>query len=398
MLTSPNRPGGFLVEVPDLKSPGALPEPANAYEEPLRTIFRWAEDYLCQPHPELGREGPVCPYVRSAMRKGLFFLTVCPGTDLTPERVEAQITNLRAWFLELEPRRGNDAIFKTILCLFPGVELERTPGLIDSIQEKLRPAYVAHGLMVGEFHARPPEKAGLWNQEFRPLHSPVPMLVIRHMVATDLAFLKDDRNLVAFYLRRFGSSIPAHLREELRKVARRHGLDLEEDLVTPHVHPRVSEALGVHRSAVTIHRHADLSRRIDSPRDFAEALGYPLDRVTKSLFVRTRDGEARYGIAVCSVNRRIDLSRIAETMGCRRVELATPEELSAQLGFSPGGVSPIGAGDIPVFMDQDLLDLPTVTVAAGEVAVEVEIEPQLLRRLTEATVLPLTARSEAVSL
>lgn len=398
MLTSPNHPGGFLVEVADLESAGALPEPASAFERPLRTIHRWTEEYLCQPHPELGREGPVCPYVRSSLRKGLFFFTVCPGTGLTPERVEARVAALRDWFLELEPRQGNDAIFKTILCLFPDVALERTPHLIDAVQEKLRPLYVAHGLMVGEFHARPPEKAGLWNQEFRPLRSPVPMLVIRHMVVTDLAFLKDDRGLVASYLKRFGSAIPAHLREAVREAASRHGLNLQADAVTPHVHPRVSEALGAHRSAVTVHRHADLPRRIDSPRDFAEALGYPLDRVTKSLFVRTRDGEARYGIAVCSVNRRLDLSRVAETMGCRRVELATPEELSAQLGFSPGGVSPIGAGEIPVFMDRDLLDLPTVTVAAGEVAVEVEIEPRLLRTITGATVLPLTLRSEAVSL
>jgi prolyl-tRNA editing enzyme YbaK/EbsC (Cys-tRNA(Pro) deacylase) len=389
MLTSPNHPDA-LVPVSDLEAGFDLPAWMQPYEGPLRQIGRWAEEYLCQPHPELGREGPVCPYARSSIRKRLFFLTVRPGADLEPEDVEAHIKGLRDRFLEIEPKTGNDSIFKTILCLFPDVALEDTPRLIDAIQEKLRPEYVRHGLMVGEFHSRPPEKAGLWNDEFRPLNSPVPMLVIRHMVPTDIAFLAEERNLVAGYLERFGGDIPAHLRDQVQKAARRFGLSLKEEQVIPHVHPRVREALGEHLGAVTVHRHADLPGRIESPGDFAAALELPIDRVTKSLFFRCRGGEGRYGVAVCSVNRKIDLGRLAEAMGCTRLEMATREELSAQLGFSPGGVSPIGAGDIPVFLDRGLMEHPTVTVAAGEVAVEIEIAPDLLRRITDATVLSVT--------
>jgi len=364
------------------------------YEEPLRQIARWAEDYLCQPHPELGREGPVCPYARSSIRKQLFFLTVRPGADLEREDVEAHITTFRDRFLEMEPRQGHDAIYKTILCLFPDVSLEKTARLIDATQEKLRPEYVRHGLMVGEFHARPPEKAGLWNEAFRPLNSPVPMLVIRHMVPTDIAFLKDEKELVAAYLERFGADIPAHLRSQVREAADRWGLPLEEDQVSPHVHPRVSQALAGHSDVVTVHRHADLPAAIRSPRDFAAALGLELERVTKSLFFRCQGDEGRYGVVVLSVNRRLDMPRLAEALGCKRVELATREELTVQLGFSPGGVSPIGVGEVPVILDRDLMELPTVTVAAGEVAVEVEIAPELLRQITGAEVLPVSVAAE----
>lgn len=396
MLISSKHPDP-LIHIAELEEGADLPGPMRPYEQPLREIAQWAEDYLCQPHPELGREGPVCPYARSSIRKRLFFLTVRPGSDLEPPQVEEHIKSLRDLFLEIEPLDGNDAIFKTILCLFPDVPLEETERLIDAIQEKLRPQYVRHGLMVGEFHARPPAKAGLWNEDFRPLNSPVPMLVIRHMVPTDIAFLKNEQALVAAYLERFGGEIPAHLREDVDEAARRFGLSTKEEQMTPHVHPRVREALGESFESVIVHRHADLPGGIESPHDFAAALDLPIDRVTKSLLFRCKDQSGRYGVVVCSVNRRLDLPRLAEAMGCNRLEMATREELAAQLGFSPGGVSPIGADDVPVFLDRDLMDFPTVTVAAGEIAVEVEIAPGLLRRVTDATVVPVTVDSERVS-
>ena len=67
--------------------------------------------------------------------------------------------------------------------------------------------------MLGEFHSGPPAKGGLWNPDFRPLHSPVPLLAVRHMVATDLPFLIDDAAALRSYLERFGSTAPPALRQ-----------------------------------------------------------------------------------------------------------------------------------------------------------------------------------------
>ena len=80
---------------------------------------------------------------------------------------------------------------------------------------------VRKGLMIGEFHDGPPPKPGLWNPDFRPLRSPVPLLAIRHMVPTDFPFLRDDDTTVAAYLQRFGDRVPTHLREHVRAAADR---------------------------------------------------------------------------------------------------------------------------------------------------------------------------------
>ncbi len=55
--------------------------------------------------------------------------------------------------------------------------------------------------MVGEFHDGPPDKGGLWNPLLRPLDAPVPMLVVRHMVTTDLPFLTSREEHVSAYRR-----------------------------------------------------------------------------------------------------------------------------------------------------------------------------------------------------
>ena len=62
------------------------------------------------------------------------------------------------------------------------------PELIDGTKQALKPEFVRSGLMLGEFHADN-RQPGLHNEEFHPLRSPVPMLVMRQMVPSDFAFL-----------------------------------------------------------------------------------------------------------------------------------------------------------------------------------------------------------------
>jgi prolyl-tRNA editing enzyme YbaK/EbsC (Cys-tRNA(Pro) deacylase) len=378
-----------LIEIPDLER-DPPPEQVMGDLEPLRRVVRWAEEYLCRPHPELGREGPVCPFAQASMRKALFSLAVCRGTDFAEEGVRATLMKYRDWFLELEPQHGGDASFKTILVLFPDLAPESIPRLIDATQEALKVEYIAKGLMIGEFHSGPPQKAGLWNRDFRPLASPVPMLVIRHMVPTDFGFLRHDRNMVSTYLERFENQIPAHIREEVVRVARSFGISMPNPADMAVVHPRVREILRQHRVPFVVHRHRDLPRLPEGPQDVARALGYPLERITRSVFLRC-SCHGRYSVVVCPVDHELDLEQIAQHLGCREVELGSDREIGAILEFSPGGISPIAVAGMPVILDQALFGYPTVLVGGGELRVEIEIDPLRLRELTDAQTLSLTA-------
>ena len=394
MLIHPEDPELFLVELADSDSQSEH-ELFKSHREAIEEIIAWGREYLAKAHEDLGRDGPVCPYVQASMQRGSFYLTVRRGRDMSVEDVEATQLALREWFLELEPRAGQLSIFKTILCLYPDLGKEDYPRLIDAVQDKLRPEYVRDGLMIGEFHDAPPDKAGLWNLDFRPLNSPIPMLVTRHMVPTDLAFLKGEKNLLQMYLERFGTRVPEYLRAEVAEACRGFNLYFPDPRELEAVHHRVRRALEEHQAPFTVHRHTDLDRPIRGPQDFADALGYDLGRITKSLFLRGRD--QRYVVAVCAADRKIDMGRLAQEVGETRLELATREELAALLDFSPGGVSPIGIQvRVPVFLDEALFDYPTILVAAGEVAVEVEVAPDDLVRISEARVLRLTEAPERV--
>jgi Cys-tRNA(Pro)/Cys-tRNA(Cys) deacylase len=239
--------------------------------------------------------------------------------------------------------------------------------------------------MVGEFHAAPPDKRGLWNPEFRPLWSPVPMLVIRHMVPTDVLFLKDDARLFREYARIYGGAVPERFRPDYDAAAERFGLAPGADDTTPRGSPRVMQALadaGVHHR---VHRHDDHERPIRVPQDFADALGIALSRICKTLFVRCRDS-GRYFLIVGGMDRRIDLRAFASAIGCGRLEMADLAELQRHVGHPPTSVCPIGVDGIPVHLDERLLAHETILVGSGVPRVEVEIAPDDLAMLCGATI------------
>jgi hypothetical protein len=79
-------------------------------------------------------------------------------------------------------------MLQATLILFPVVSTGEAPDLIDGTKEELKASFVEKGLMLWEFHPRN-ESPGLHKKDFKPLRSPMPILAIRRMVATDFVFL-----------------------------------------------------------------------------------------------------------------------------------------------------------------------------------------------------------------
>ena len=226
MRTFSMDPTCYLIELADLEQ-DPLHDIVSHNLQPVTQTFDWAKDYLCNPHDELGREGPVCPFVPYSLASGLFFITLQRGRTLTRSDVFDTIMKYRDWFLEIEPREGKRSHYKAILVLFPDIPAEDAPQIIDTTQADLKPEFVAKGLMIGQFHQVPPQDSGLWNPDFRPLKSPVPLLAIRHMVPSDFPFLTKDRRFVTSYLEIYGNTIPKKQKEHVREVTLRYGIDMD---------------------------------------------------------------------------------------------------------------------------------------------------------------------------
>lgn len=179
---------------------------------PLARTLKWVRTFLARPHKEVGRPGPVCPFVPSALIQDTIWLTQSPYGRNDKTAIVESVAQWRDRFLALDPREGDAAMSKALLIVFPNLTTEDA-GLIDEIQYELKSTFVDNGIMLGEFHERN-ESPGLRNPEFRPLRSPIPMLAIRHMVETDLPFLQRTlypptlrAEFIRSYLRRLGANI-----------------------------------------------------------------------------------------------------------------------------------------------------------------------------------------------
>jgi hypothetical protein len=176
----------------------------------MRAVVTWVKGFLDCPHRHLGRTGKVCPFVRGSMEKEVMYLTAIDGSTTLAGAKEAVAKSVDV-FTALQPSERNEAKLVTILILFPNVTHEEAPSVIDALQAELKPQFVDQGYMIGQFHPHCPEP-GVRNPAFRPLRAPVPMLVIRNMIAEDLEFLHDDRRCWENYCKRIpAAEVPPRL-------------------------------------------------------------------------------------------------------------------------------------------------------------------------------------------
>jgi hypothetical protein len=206
--------GELLLTVDDV-SAGISGNQFSARDAAALTAVRsWIDHYLCREDPALGRTGPVCPYVGPSVKKSLLWLTVVPAAD--PLAARDFLAGLRRIFAGLAPDDGPECLWKAIIVVFPEVRPEFYSAL-DSVQDELKPDYVRHGLMIGQFY-NGCGKPGIWNKDFRPLQAPVPLIAIRHMVPSDYPFMAERSIYLEWYFRHFARSIPEHVR---KKIAQR---------------------------------------------------------------------------------------------------------------------------------------------------------------------------------
>lgn len=78
----------------------------------------------------------------------------------------------------------------------------------------------------------------------------------------------------------------------------------------------------------------------------------------KNLFLRNKKGDRHY-LAIVPIAKRVDLKDLVKTLGDDRLSFGSPDRLMAELGLTPGSVSPFGLlndadGSVIVIVDEDL--------------------------------------------
>jgi hypothetical protein len=209
----------------DLEDVGRTSELAESDLDALHAVADWIKSFVVTPHRDLGRAGPVCPFVPGSLERKTLWLAPEPIADRGVPDVVELMNGYKSLFLDAEPTNGDDANYKVIVVVFTDLSADRAQGVFDDVLQQLAvPSYVEDGIVFGPFYEGN-EGTAIYNARFRPFQSPVPFLFVRHGVISDWKFFLDHEDWLSLWARRFGESAVHALAEEVRRLPWRAGRD-----------------------------------------------------------------------------------------------------------------------------------------------------------------------------
>lgn len=119
-------------------------------------------------------------------------------------------------------------------------------------------------------------------------------------------------------------------------------------------------------------------------QDAAREIGCDVAQIVKSLVFQSERGPLLF---LVSGANRLDATKGAAAAEVPALEKADASGVKAATGFSIGATPPLGLGtELPVFIDEDLLQHDVVWAAAGRPDSVFPADPKELARATAATV------------
>jgi hypothetical protein len=172
-------------------------------------IAQWLTSYLMRPHADLGRPGDVCPFTAQAFRLDTIRIGVCTAASSDVAGVRSAMRYCFQQFAAMPSPRAMGH-FRTIVVGFP--QMDDAAGLesLRKVQRRLKIYCLLRGLMIGRFYAGSNDP-GLWNPDFRPLRSPLPLLAIRQVVESDAPFAIRHPLLIPTYVWKYSLAAPRRL-------------------------------------------------------------------------------------------------------------------------------------------------------------------------------------------
>jgi Cys-tRNA(Pro)/Cys-tRNA(Cys) deacylase len=135
--------------------------------------------------------------------------------------------------------------------------------------------------------------------------------------------------------------------------------------------------------AFTVHEYAHDPACQSYGLEAAEKLGADPARVFKTL-VADLGGELV--VAIIPVAAMLGLKHLARAGATKKAAMADKTLVERVTGYILGGVSPLGQKKrLRTFIDNTAQDHPTILVSAGRRGLEIELNPEDLRRLTDGT-------------
>jgi Domain of unknown function (DUF6875) len=206
----------FLLE--NLEDASRTRELAESDRNALRAVADWTKTFVAKPHRDLGRAGPVCPFVPVAWEHKTLWLAAERSAGQSATDVIQLIDGYKRLLLAAQPVDGADANNKSIVVVFTDLPAAQAKDFFSGVLQQIGvPSYVDDGLVMGPFYEGN-DGTALYNANFRPFTSPVPFLLMRRAVISDWKFFLNNEDWLRLWARRYGESAVEALADELRHL------------------------------------------------------------------------------------------------------------------------------------------------------------------------------------
>ncbi|MFE3577366.1 DUF6875 domain-containing protein [Lysinibacillus sp. NPDC059133] len=152
-------------------------------------------DYASKPHLQKGSSGAICPYLPKAIALDSIWCSVSKLQEYSFREMEELIHDNVELFYSLSSNEKINKTFQSLVLVFPNIPYEQVGKLITGIHSTFKRRLVYKGLMIGEFFSENSHH-GLYNKEFYPLRSNIPLIAIRNLIPEDLPFLNKESDSI----------------------------------------------------------------------------------------------------------------------------------------------------------------------------------------------------------
>lgn len=143
-----------------------------------------------------------------------------------------------------------------------------------------------------------------------------------------------------------------------------------------------TQLLRAHRVEFTEHPYEYVEH--GGTEQSALSLGFDEHTVVKTLVMQDQD--AKPLIVLMHGDCKVSTKNLARQIGAKSVEPCKPEVANRHSGYLVGGTSPFGTKkDMPVYIEQTILELPRIAINGGRRGFLVQLDPRVCVDLLGAT-------------
>ena len=128
----------------------------------------------------------------------------------------------------------------------------------------------------------------------------------------------------------------------------------------------------------------------------AQILGVPAEQVFKTIVI-TRMGKGKPILAVVPGLSEVDLKRVAQATGEKKVRLPSEKEAEQLTGLQAGGISPLALiqRGFQVLVDESALSYAKIFISGGQRGLNIELPVEDLVKLTNARLADIRTHSDS---